>query len=240
MSLLNDWRSLVGELCPESCPGCEMPSGAGFCSACRQAFARIDSPCRRCGLSAWHQRCPALAADWRIDSVRAPFIYAPPLTTFLQALKYAKERHLGRALGQLLLGELGSVPSQVDALLAVPLHARRLRMRTFNQADEIARPLARAFGCRLLVAGVRRTRHTPSQTGLDRRERIASLKRAFAVRPNLQGLKLAIIDDVITTGATINALGSALKAAGADRVEAWAVARVIGPATGEGYAPRKR
>jgi ComF family protein len=232
MSLLEDLRSLARQLCPESCPRCNMRSPPGFCRACRRDFARIDAPCLSCGLAALNHRCPAVEAGWAIDAVRAPFIYTAPLAAYLQALKYARQRTIGRALGALLLSELKATMPSCDAILAVPLHSRRLRLRSFNQADEIARPIGRALDRRLLVSGIRRCRHTPPQTTLDRRDRLRSLERAFSVRRNLTGLSLAVVDDVITTGATVNALATELKAAGAERVEAWAVARAIGPEAG--------
>ena len=230
MPLLSELRALARELIPDTCPRCRMSSAGGFCGDCRRDFVRVGSPCPRCGLPAPCRRCPALAAGWLLDAVRAPYLYAAPLAGCLQALKYAKERRFGAALGRLLALEVDSARSGCDIVVAVPLHPARLRQRSFNQADEIARPLARALGARLLAAGIRRTRHTEPQTALDRGERLRSLDGAFAVRGSLAGLSIAIVDDVITTGATINALAAALRSAGAVGVEAFAVARAVGGA----------
>lgn len=150
-----------------------------------------------------------------------------PLAQCLQRLKYRRERHVGRALGRLLADELESPTYAIDALVAVPLHRKRLRARTFNQADEICRVVAKQRGIPMLAAGIRRTLDTAPQTALDRAGRLRGPDRAFRVDLALIGRSIAIIDDVITTGATVNALGRALKAAGATRVEAWSVARSV-------------
>lgn len=229
MSLLEDLRAIVAQLCPEPCPRCLSPSAAGFCGACRREFARVDDPCARCGLPGPCRRCPALEQAWPLAAIRAPFVYAPPLALYLCAHKYARQRSLGRVLGQLLGLEIGTTTVDCDALVAVPLHARRLRMRGFNQAEEIARPVARALGLPLLGAHVRRERDTQAQAALDRSRRLSAMQHAFSADRGLAGLKIAIIDDVITTASTVNALALTLAGAGAARVEAWAVLRTLGP-----------
>jgi ComF family protein len=229
-----------------------MPSVGGFCADCRNDFLRVAEPCCRCGLersaNGGLHRCPADAEAWAIDQLVAPFVYAPPLTRFLHALKYERQRSLGLALGELLrdavlCGRHGpDVPAPGaggpratgghgpawDAVAFVPLHPLRLRQRGFNQADEIARPVARATGTPLLVSGIRRCADTPPQTVLGKRERLTGPRRAFVVSRNCAGLSLALVDDVVTTGATINALARALKQAGAVRVVGLAVLRSLG------------
>jgi ComF family protein len=113
----------------------------------------------------------------------------------------------------------------VDALVAVPLHPTRLRERGYNQAIEIARPLCRTLGVPVLLRGIERRHASPSQTGGSAAQRHASVAAAFRVARGLAGLRIAIVDDVITTGATINALAAALLAAGAARCIAIAAAR---------------
>ena len=225
MSLLARLHALAQSLCPETCPRCAEESPAGFCVLCADEFARIADPCPDCGLSGRVHVCPARSEGWRLDALRAPFLYAAPLALYLQQLKFARQHRLGRALGLLLARELGTAPLACDTLVAVPLHRRRLRERTFNQADEIARPIARRFGLRLVTAGISRAVHTPPQSALGRAGRLVNLEHAFAVRCRLDGARVAIVDDVITTGSTVNALAAALRAAGASHVEAWGVAR---------------
>jgi ComF family protein len=168
-----------------------------------------------------------LRADWRLDALRAPFAYGPPLAHHIQGLKYGGQRHLGNALGALLAAEIEPAAPDVDALVAVPLHRRRLRSRTFNQAAEIAGTVARRLNKRMLFAGIHRIVDTQPQTELDRERRLRGPSRAFRVDRGLNGMRIAIVDDVITTGGTVNALGCTLKAAGATAVEAWSVARSL-------------
>jgi ComF family protein len=157
--------------------------------------------------------------------VIAPLRYGAPIDHYVRALKYTGARKLGRALGLLLADRVRAQPIQIDALVAVPLHPRRLRERGYNQAAEIARTVSQQLQIPLLARGIRRCRASPPQTGLDAKHRYANIADAFAVSRDLSRLRMAIVDDVITTGATVNALAGALAAAGAARLEAWAVAR---------------
>jgi ComF family protein len=134
-------------------------------------------------------------------------------------------RALGRAFGLLLAAALDPAQRDIDVLLAVPLHTERLRERGYNQAAEIARALARTIHVPLLAARARRAASTLPQSTLRSRERRANLARAFTLEADLAGASVAIVDDVVTTGATVNALAAAALTAGAARVEAWAVAR---------------
>ena len=107
----------------------------------------------------------------------------------------------------------------------MPLHPARLRERGFNQAVELARPLARRLGVPLAAALCRRLRDTPAQASLDRAARRRNVRGAFACDGDLSGRHVAVVDDVLTSGATIDALARALKKAGAARVSAWVAAR---------------
>lgn len=228
--MLEVFNALLHRLCPESCPRCRVASDLGFCGDCRQQFRRVPSPCPRCGMPAPCAPCPMTGPGWFIDSVRAPFAYGPPLTRYLWALKFQGQRLLGRALGQLLVTEIESPGIDIDAILSVPLHPRRLRSRGFNQADEIAGPIAARLKRPALVSGVRRKIETRPQTELDRHARLKNPHLSFSITRDFTGYRLAIVDDVITTGATVNALAEALKGNGAVSVVAWAVARGIGGA----------
>jgi ComF family protein len=154
----------------------------------------------------------------------APFEYAAPLDHYVRALKYHAARNLGRALGLLLAAQL-PLDNRVDALVPVPLHPSRLRHRGYNQAAEIARVVARERALPLVLRGIERVRHGPAQSGQMAAQRRASMVAAFAVRGIPRGATIAIVDDVITTGATVNALAAALLEGGAGSVQAWAVAR---------------
>jgi ComF family protein len=209
----------------ESCPGCGGSTRCGFCPACAGEFTRVREPCTRCGLGRPVAKCPRSAAPWHVDTVLAPFAYAPPLDHYVLALKYARARALGRALGLLLVDTAAPARHDLDALVAVPLHRARLRERGYNQAIEIARTLARELALPLLLRGIERHAHGGSQIGQTANQRRAAVARAFLVRRDVAGARLAIVDDVLTTGATVNALAAELKAAGAASCIAIAAAR---------------
>ncbi|HSC15820.1 MAG TPA: phosphoribosyltransferase family protein [Gammaproteobacteria bacterium] len=185
--------------------------------------------CRRCGLAQPVAHCPRAQMAWAVDAVVAPFSYAPPLDHYLQALKYRRDRALGRAFALLLVPELAAL-GPFDALAAVPLHRARLHERGYNQAHEIARALARSVGAPALTRGIARRVATPAQAGQGARARRRGVARAFRVARDLTGRCIAIVDDVVTTGATVNALAAELKAAGAARCVVIAVARTPEPA----------
>jgi ComF family protein len=209
----------------EVCPGCAEASRAGLCAVCSAALARVTDPCARCGLARPVASCPRRARSWRVERVLAPFVYAPPLDAYVHALKYRGARRLGRTLALALVEHVSAAAHDVDALVPVPLHPRRFRERGFNQATEIAHTLGRALERPVLLARIRRRGAQGAQTGRGAAERLENVAAAFAVERDLAGARLAIVDDVLTTGATVNALAAALRAAGAERCDVWAVAR---------------
>jgi ComF family protein len=209
----------------ENCPGCGGSSASGFCFVCAAELTQIANPCGRCGLAEPVSRCPLRRARWHVDALHAPFDYAPPLDHYLHAFKYRGARAMGRAFAALIAAQLEVPSAAIDALVAVPLHRARLRERGYNQALEIARALARELALPLLERGIARSAATGHQTGRGARDRLAGMQQAFRVRRSLDGLRIAIVDDVVTTGATINSLATALLAAGARSCVAIAVAR---------------
>jgi len=220
-SRLLDW------LLPRICLGCGQPADAAFCIPCRGEITRVERPCARCGLALPVAACPRSTGSWSIDRVFAPYRYVEPMRDYLHALKFGGQRSIGRALGELLAGELRAAGSRVDALIAVPLHRHRFLERGYNQAVEIARGVSANLAIPLLLSGAVRTRATHAQTDLDSAQRHANLRDAFCATRELTGHRIAIVDDVLTTGATANALGHALLRAGAASVEAWTVARSL-------------
>jgi len=223
---------LLGRLFTEACPSCGCASAAGFCAACAGELRRVADACAGCGLGRPVAVCPRSQMRWDVDQVVAPFTYEPPLDHYVHALKYRGARSMGRALALLLAPEVRAARVRVDALVAVPLHRTRLYERGYNQAQEIARTLSRVLGVPALERGIERYAATPAQAGQGARERKAHVARAFRVARDLRGRRIGIVDDVVTTGATINALAAELKAAGAASCFALAVARTPEPAQG--------
>jgi ComF family protein len=154
------------------------------------------------------------------DSTCALYDYVFPADVLVRAFKYHHRLSLAR-----FFAEAVSTLPETDVVVPMPLHPRRLSERGFNQALEIARPLARAAGLPLEQGGVVRKRHTPPQAGLDREDRLASPRGAFACHRRFDGLRVMVIDDVMTTGASLDALARCLKVAGAAAVHNFVVAR---------------
>ncbi len=158
-----------------------------------------------------------------IVAARAIGEYDGSLRAIVHALKYGKRRSLARRLAARMEEAAGNLLVDVDLVVPVPLHRRRRRIRGFNQAEEIARHL----GVRWADA-LRRTRSTPSQTDLPAARRHANVRGAFAVRrrQHVAGLCVLLVDDVCTTGATLEACARVLKDAGAREIRALTAARV--------------
>lgn len=169
-----------------------------------------------------------LAQPPRFDAVASAFAYGFPVDRLVQRFKFSGDLALGAWLGEALARQVASRP-RPDFLIPAPLSAQRLRGRGFNQALLLARRVGRRLGIALDANAAAKPRDTPPQARLSRVARQANLRDAFVCPRRLDGLHLAIVDDVMTTGATADALAAALKAAGATRVDAWVVARTPQP-----------
>ncbi|WP_293858190.1 ComF family protein [Steroidobacter sp.] len=159
------------------------------------------------------------------DACVAPFRYAFPVDRMIHGLKYRGELTYGRVLGELLARHLVSRGTRPDVVIPVPLGTARYRERGFNQARELALPVCKALGLSLRSDLVVRLRETKEQATLDRSERLKNMTNAFALAAPLNARHVAIIDDVVTTGSTTNELAKVLRAAGAEWIEVWCIAR---------------
>jgi ComF family protein len=157
----------------------------------------------------------------------AAFRYAPPVDHLVQSLKYSRRLALARVLGSLAARSraITAALADVDALVPMPLHPARAAARGFNQSLEIARWLGCGLGKPLEPGLLRRLRDTPPQVGLDAAARRANVAGAFAAGRHVRGLRLALIDDVVTSGASSSEAAAALAANGATRVRVIAIAR---------------
>ncbi|MGC4029229.1 MAG: ComF family protein [Steroidobacteraceae bacterium] len=178
--------------------------------------------------------CPAaapehLAAPRGIDRLRALFLYEPPVDELIQRLKFHHQLVSARVLG-MLMAQAWHGTDLPQALVPVPLHAQRLRERGFNQAAEIGRHLAPRLKLPLLSGLLERQRNTAAQSGLAAAERARNIAGAFRLKPGaVPPAHVALLDDVLTTGATAAAAASALRQAGCGRVELWVCARTPPP-----------
>lgn len=157
----------------------------------------------------------------------APFVYADPVDGWLPRFKFARDLAAGRVLAELLLEDprLPALIAGIDGLVPLPLHRARLGERGYNQALELARPLARALDLPLRPNWLQRIRATAPQTGLDARARRRNLRGAFVADVAMSGQRVLLIDDVITTGSSMLEASRACRRAGALEVRVLAVAR---------------
>ena len=193
--------------------------------------------CAFCGLPRTHPAhllCEACYAElpWHTRSDDAQtysaFDYQPPISNLLLGIKFGKNLRELSTLGQLTaIGIQHQIDEIPDAILPVPLHTARLRTRGFNQALELARPLAQQLGIPLLTRAVIRHKATQAQTELDMEARQHNLQQAFCLSAPLPHPHIAIFDDVITTGATTQELAALLHSQGVARVDIWSCARTI-------------
>ena len=230
---------LLHALLPAPCLGCGEPlpaAGArlGLCGRCRAALA--PPPAQACGVCARPLAAWALPADYRcgacrerppaFDRLLALWSYQPPLDAVVRGLKFGRLDYLGNHLAAALAEEMGDRLAGFAGIVPVPLHWRRRLARGYNQAERIARPLASLLHLPWIPALSRR-RATPPQSLQTRAARLTNLRKAFQVpRPErVRGLRLLLVDDVATTGATLDAAALALKRAGAAAVTALVAGR---------------
>ena len=214
---------------PLRCLVCEEPGAAGLdlCAACHAALPWNDHACRLCALplppDASELRCGSCLDDPpRQAAAAAVFLYGAPVDQLLRRFKFHQDLAAGRLLSQLMLQRAPCFAT--GALAPVPLHRQRLRWRGYDQALELTRPLAR--GLQVPVwHGLRRDRLTAPQSELDADARRCNLRDAFSVRTPPPSA-LTVLDDVMTTGATLDAAVGALQRAGLVDVNVWVCARV--------------
>ncbi|HEV2213478.1 MAG TPA: ComF family protein, partial [Gammaproteobacteria bacterium] len=226
------FRRLLATLYPPVCLLCGAAGtrGMDLCSACFAELPWNRHPCPRCAAPLPPDIDTPLCGDcikspppW--DEAKSPLAYAYPLDKLIQRFKFNGDLPIGRLLGELLADYLAAGGAKPELLIPVPLHPSRLRERGFNQANELARPIARRFKIKVALQVCARVRATEVQSKLDAAERRKNLRNAFVVKHPLQGKHVAVLDDVVTTGATVEALSAVLKDAGAARITVWSVAR---------------
>lgn len=210
--------------------GARGANGRDLCEGCARDFPRNDVCCPRCALplkapaplcGECLEREPPFASAW------VPFRYEHPLDLLEARFKFRGDLAAGRVLAELMIERaVVDVPARPELIVAVPLHVSRLRERGYNQAFELAKPVARAAGIPLARDLLARVRATPAQTGLEAAARRRNLRGAFAVSPrSALPHHVVLFDDVMTTGATMRECARALRRAGVVRVDIWALAR---------------
>jgi len=218
-------------LFPRWCVGCGR-EGDFICPSCLKSLPRVTPPlCPKCGLPQSNANlCPGcLGWQAEIDGIRAPFRFDGVIRQAIHELKYRNLRALAGLLAQLLNDYLLSDPVPGEVLVPVPLHPRRLRERGYNQSRLLAKELGRLAGLPVVGDNLARERHTSPQARTSTvGERRGNVADAFACRDRrLEGRPVILIDDVSTSGATLDACARALKQAGAASVWGLVLAREI-------------
>ena len=222
---------LLNFLLPVSCGLCNATTGSRLplCQPCQDELPIIVNACRNCALPLISAEVCGRCQQKRpsCDAVHALLLYQEPVNFLVQQFKFNRKLEYGRLFSAMMAEKMASLDERPDLLIPVPLHSSRLRTRGYNQAWELARQLSKIADIHASHRICQRIKKTPMQTGLKASERRRNLKKAFAITEEVKGLHICIIDDVMTTGSTLEAIASVLKSAGAGRVTGMVIARVV-------------
>lgn len=201
-----------------------------LCHDCLADLTTHHPVCQHCGraiTTQHHSHCgKCMKHPPSYDRTHAAFEYSSPLNSVITELKFHGKIQLARVLADAWLLNMKNRNVEIpEALLPVPLHKKRLRQRGYNQALELARPVASHFGIPLLTNMVARVRATTAQTQLTAKQRKKNMRGAFEHTSPIPYRHIAMFDDVVTTGSTVQELASVLKKAGVERVDVWCIAR---------------
>jgi ComF family protein len=227
---------------PPLCAACRAPvASEGLCAACWSRLTFIAPPfCECLGIpfpfdpGAGTLSMEAIADPPPYGRARAAVCFDETARVLVHALKYGDRLDLAPLMGRFMANAGRELTASADLLVPVPLHWRRQWTRRFNQSALLADAIGKASGCKVSYRALRRVKSTAHQVGLARSERSANVQGAFAVprrrQKDLAGLRLVLVDDVLTSGATIEACTRALLRAGAAQVDVLVFARVVAPA----------
>ncbi|HLW73854.1 MAG TPA: ComF family protein [Gammaproteobacteria bacterium] len=224
---------MLGFLYPSHCVLCGHKGARGLdlCAPCFDELSWNRHPCPRCAAPLPPDIdtpvcgiCIKSPPAW--DEAKSPLTYAYPLDKLIQRFKFDGDLPTGRLLGELLAEYLvAGGGDRPDFIVPVPLHPSRLKERGFNQTVELARPVSKRLKIPVRLDVCERVRATEIQSKLDAAERKKNLRDAFAVKKSVDGKHVAFLDDVVTTGTTVEVLTTTLKDSGARRVSVWCAAR---------------
>ena len=231
---------IIEHLLPAQCLLCCLPSNNKLiCKHCQDSLLQDRPCCQRCGLPLNKSQpfCgDCLKKEYAFTQLHALADYQKPYSTLLKKFKYTKQLINGELLAELLIQSIThnvskQQLSQIDYLLPVPLHNKKHQQRGFNQAQLLAEKISKQLNIPVLVEAIKRQKKTDPQEGLSLSKRKNNLRNAFITtgkqQAKLSGSYIVIIDDVVTTGATVNSLSQVLLNTGVQRVDVWCVCRTV-------------
>jgi len=212
------------------CILCGVHTSEDFCKPCHDHLPRL--PAYYCPICLWPvptgEICGAcLKTPPAFTRTIAALRYDFPADALIQSLKYQNNLAIAPILANLLFAHLQTIAAKPDIIVPMPLHPIRLRERGFNQAMEIGRYLAQQMKIPLLPDCCSRIKHTPPQTGLPWKARQKNIRKAFGCTIDLSGKHVAVLDDVMTSGASLNELATVLRQQGAAEISNWVIARTL-------------
>lgn len=232
------YRRLVATVYP---PCCVLCGSAGFdqmdiCARCYRDLPRIEAACSRCAIPIAAKTGDALLCGQCLrkppafDHSISLFSYRDDAIKLIHQLKFNEKLANARLLGYMLAQAVdANTTDRPDCIVPVPLYWKRMRQRGFNQSLEMARVVGRVCDISVNSQSLVRVRDTPSQTGLNKTQRHQNTRGAFELRDAFDAEHVALLDDVVTTTATVNELARLLKTAGVRRVDVWSIARAVSP-----------
>jgi len=231
--LLEKCAAVINKILPFTCILCKKLSDRrqDLCTACLNDLPIVTQKCPRCAQKITENTlCGAcLKSPPPFAATYALFAYEFPIPSFILNLKFHHHLPYARILGELMAEKIQqewySAKPLPDFIMPIPLHNKRHKERGFNQAVEIARPIAKKYALKIDTHSAIRIYHTPAQMVLSALKRKQNIKNAFTVKADLSGKSIAILDDVITTGSTVTELSWALLKQGAKSIEVWCCAR---------------
>jgi ComF family protein len=236
------WRTVLDAALPPLCPSCREPlgDGAGLCASCWSKLSLIEPPfCARLGIPFTYDPGPgllsmeAMANPPAYDRARAAVRYDEVARKLVLSFKYADRLDFAPMMGRWMARAGRELLTEADALMPVPLHWRRLWARRFNQAAALSGTISEISGVPVLHDVLKRVRATPQQVGLSKTQRADNVQGAFRVadgeKAQVAGRRVVLVDDVLTSGATVDTCARALLRAGAAHVDVLVFARVVAP-----------
>lgn len=225
-------KDFINWIFPNKCADCDnqIDRDLVFCSKCKAKLPFLINSCDQCGqpfANSEHAICGrCIGSPPAFDSCFCPFEFSSPISDQIRKLKYNEQPQIATRLGSLFSSMASSNNIDLpDALVYVPMHINKLQTRGYNQAFELAKAISEHLKIPLIRRAIRKTRPTSDQAGLTRLHRKSNLVNTFRINKPIPFKHVAIIDDVITTGATVEEISKILKKNGVDYVQVWGIAR---------------